>query len=100
GEPIAEAERLRVDHGRMAALLVPVPTPRILDELHDILLPHDRLEDGPDGIYEACEALIGDEDLPNIIQALRDQPPIRLMPRLQRGRGGARPGPAPEGRPG
>jgi len=80
GEPIADAERLRIDHARLACLLVPTPTPRIFEEIRDILGPHDRLEEGPDGVYEAAIALIGEEDAPFIDQALRDQPEVRLRP--------------------
>jgi hypothetical protein len=87
GEPIAEAEQLRIDHGRLALLLGPGPNARALDEIEAILGPHHRLEEGPDGIYAGCERLIGAEDVPHVAQALRDQPRLRFAPILQRRRG-------------
>ncbi len=88
GEPIAEAERLRIDHGRLASLLVRIPSARQLDEIRAILAPHDRLEDGPDGVYEHCEQMIGAEDVGHVLHALRDLPVICLgPPALQRRHG-------------
>lgn len=58
GEPLEAARRLRVEHGALAALLVPTPTPELVGELRSILGPHDALEEGRDGVYAQCEALL------------------------------------------
>ena len=59
GEPLPVAARLRLDHGALAALLVPVPEVAILAAIRTILTGHNRLEEGPEGAYEVCEHLAG-----------------------------------------
>ena len=61
GEPLPAAARLRLDHGALAALLVPTPTSTILRALREILTGHNLLEEGPDGVYAACERLTADD---------------------------------------
>jgi hypothetical protein len=51
GEPLPSAARLRLDHGALAALLVPSPTPRIANAIRTILERHNALEEAPDGVY-------------------------------------------------
>jgi len=58
GEPLPAAARLRLDHGALAALLVPTPTPAILRAIHGILVLHNPVEEGPDGVYAECERLL------------------------------------------
>src|SRR4026208_2110779 len=45
----------------LAALLVPSPTSVILAAIKTILDAHDVIEEGPEGVYEQCEELIGTE---------------------------------------
>jgi hypothetical protein len=59
GIPLLAAGRLRLDHGAIAALLVPVPDAAIVAALRAILAGHNRLEEGPGGVYEACDRLAG-----------------------------------------
>jgi hypothetical protein len=59
GKPLAVAAKLRLDHGALAALLVPTPT--IIAALRAILGAHNALEEGPGGLYECCERLVGAE---------------------------------------
>jgi hypothetical protein len=61
GKPLAMAAKLRLDHGALAALLVPTPTPTIITALRAILEAHNALEEGPGGVYECCEHLVGAE---------------------------------------
>jgi hypothetical protein len=61
GKPLAMAARLRLDHGALAALLVPTPTPAIIAALRSILGAHNVVEEGPGGVYECCERLAGAE---------------------------------------
>lgn len=61
GEPLAMAARLRLDHGALAALLTPTPTPAIIAALRSILRVHNVVEEGPGGVYESCEQLAGVE---------------------------------------
>ena len=61
GAPLPAAARLRLDHGALAALLVPPPTRAILAAIRTILADHDRVEEGPDGVYDACEHAVKGE---------------------------------------
>ena len=61
GEPLPSAARLRLDHGALAALLVPSPTAAIASAIRTILERHNALEEGPGGVYETCERLAGPE---------------------------------------
>ena len=61
GKPLPIAAKLRLDHGALAALLVPTPTPAIVDAIRAILNAHNPIEEGADGLYEQCENLAGAE---------------------------------------
>ena len=45
GEPLPVAAKLRLDHGALAALLVPAPTPAIIATLRRILGAHNAVEE-------------------------------------------------------
>src|SRR5215471_4881867 len=59
--PTALAERIHLDHGALAALLVPTPTSAIVTAIRTILENHNRLEEGAGGLYEQCEQLLGSD---------------------------------------
>ena len=61
GEPLPLAAKLRRDHGALAALLGPTPTPAIIAAMRTVLAVHNALEEGPGGVYERCEQLAGSE---------------------------------------
>lgn len=79
GEPLPIAAKLRLDHGALAALLVPTPTTAIAASLRTMLAAHNPLEEGPDGLYQACEALLAGES-EDIAVRLRSAPQVRLAP--------------------
>lgn len=81
GEPLPVAARLRLDHGALAALLVPTPTPAIRAALGGILERHNALEEGPDGIYASCERLAGDEG-GALLTTLRTFPEVSVNPHV------------------
>jgi hypothetical protein len=81
GKPLAGAERLRLDHAALAALLVPTPTKPILAAIRTVIDQHNRFEEGPDGIYNKCEELIAD-DFEEILNRLRTLAPVRLAPNV------------------
>lgn len=58
GVPLEIAARLRLDHGAIAALLVPTPTPIIVATLRSILAVHDGIEEGAEGLYATCDRLL------------------------------------------
>jgi hypothetical protein len=75
GEPLPLAAKLRLDHGALAALLVPTPTPAIIATLHTIFAAHDSLEEGPEGVYEVCEYLVCPE-ANTLLAQLRSAPEV------------------------
>jgi len=78
GEPLAMARQLRIEHGALAALLVPTPRPRIVGELRKILGPHNDAEEGPGGLYESCDSLLPEVAKAAILERIRAYPPVKL----------------------
>jgi Hemerythrin HHE cation binding domain len=76
-EAVPQARRLRVDHGALAALLVPTPTPGIAGEIRTILGRHNQLEEGEGGLYAAADALLSAE-AGALLERLRAYPPVRV----------------------
>jgi hypothetical protein len=81
GEPLPAAARLRLDHGALAALLVPSPTPAIVRAIRGILARHNPIEEGPDGVYAICERLAG-ADLDALVAALGAFPDVPVSPHV------------------
>ena len=79
GQPLPRAAQLHLDHGALAALLVPTPTKTIVDAIRTILGRHNAIEEGPGGVYEECEQLSG-LDTDAVIARLRAAPPGPLAP--------------------
>ncbi len=77
GKPLPIASKLRLDHGALAALLVPTPTPSIIAAIRDILKAHNPVEEGPGGLYEECEELARAET-DQILTQLRDAPDAKV----------------------
>lgn len=77
GEPLPEARRLRVDHGAIASLLVPSPDAAIVAELRAILGPHNALEEGPGGLYEAADRLLAAE-ADALLERIHAYPPVKV----------------------
>ncbi len=80
GEPLPLAARLRVDHGAIAALLVPTPTPAIVAEIVSVLVPHNTREEEPGGAYDTCDEALGSVDASRLVTELRDFPEPPLKP--------------------
>jgi hypothetical protein len=79
GGPLALAAKVRLDHGALAALLVPTLTPAIVAALRIILGAHNPLEEGPGGLYECCERLAGAE-AETLLAQLRAAPEVPVAP--------------------
>src|SRR5688572_28574991 len=77
GNPLPIAAKLRLDHGALAALLVPTPKPSIVAAIHIILAAHNPIEEGPGGLYEECEDLAGAE-IDQILTQLGNAPDVRV----------------------
>lgn len=81
GAPLPVAAKLRLDHGALAALLVPAPTRAIGNTLRVLLKAHNPLEEGPGGLYETCEQLAGPQ-VDRLVAELRAVPEVKLAPNL------------------
>jgi Hemerythrin HHE cation binding domain len=75
GKPLLAAALLRLDHGALAALLVPTPTRTLLTAIRAILARHNRIEEGPGGVYETCARLAG-AGLDELVARLRAAPQV------------------------
>jgi hypothetical protein len=71
--------RLRVDHGAIAALLVPTPTPAIVARIVTLLSAHNRREE-EGGVYDACDAAVDSAEAERLVQELRGFPAVPLKP--------------------
>jgi Hemerythrin HHE cation binding domain len=79
GSPHPLARRLRVDHGAIAALLVPTPDVRIVAELRSILEPHNAVEEEPRGLYQTCDELLAQE-ADALLERIHAYPPVKVAP--------------------
>lgn len=79
GTPLPIAAKLRLDHGALAALLVPTPTASIIAAIRAVLEAHNPIEEGPGGLYEQCEELAGAQ-ADQILDALRSAPRVKVNP--------------------
>lgn len=57
GEPLPIQAKLRLDHGALTSLMVIPPSVELTKVIRHVLDLHDRLEEEPGGMYEACEHL-------------------------------------------
>jgi hypothetical protein len=79
GKKVAIAERLRLDHGALVALLAPPPTPSIMLTIRSILEVHNELEEREGGLYELLEDMAGAEG-EQILAQLKSAPPVAVLP--------------------
>ncbi len=77
GEPFPVEKRLHADHAALAALVVPTPTREIVGTIREVLDEHNPLEEGPAGVYAACEKVLGAE-LEAVMARLRAAPEVRV----------------------
>ena len=83
GEPLPIASKLRLDHGALAALLMPTPTVAIIARIRGSLKDHKTLEESPGGLYETCDELAGSEAA-QLLAALQSAPEVSVMPHSDR----------------
>lgn len=81
GEPLPMAAKLRLDHGALASLLVPGPTPKIVRAIRTILAVHNPIEEGSGGVYEQCLNIAG-EDARRVLAQLISTKDVPVAERL------------------
>jgi hemerythrin HHE cation binding domain-containing protein len=79
GRPFPLAAKLRLDHGALAALLMPTPSASILAAIRAILSAHNLLEEGPDRLYKTCDHL-AESEVGSLIERLRAAPEVTVTP--------------------
>ncbi|HEU4684845.1 MAG TPA: hemerythrin domain-containing protein, partial [Nitrospira sp.] len=79
GTPFPLAAKLRLDHGALAALLMPTPRAPILAAIHAILSAHNELEEGPEGLYATCDQL-AESEVGSLLERLRAAPDVTVTP--------------------
>jgi hypothetical protein len=75
GEPLPGTKQIRADHAALAALLVPAPTHELVARIRAVLAEHNPLEEGPGGMYAACEQLAG-SDAGTLLARVRAVPEV------------------------
>jgi len=83
GAPHPAAQRIRLDHGAIAALLVPPPSSKILQALRWILAGHNALEESDGGVYAGASALQGEAG-EKLMRSVLDFPEVPLAPSIGR----------------
>jgi hypothetical protein len=71
--------QIRLDHGALAALLVPPPTPGVIAALRAILLKHNEREEGHGGLYARADGVLR-ERVEQVLEAMRAAPPVPVAP--------------------
>jgi hypothetical protein len=79
GVALPLARQLRLDHGAIAAMLVPAPTPTGIERLRALLALHDALEEGTTGAYADADRLLAGDSI-ELIGQLRNYPSVRTAP--------------------
>ena len=81
GESFQGLGQLHLDHGALAALLVPTPTASIIAAIRAILDGHNRIEEGPEGTYRRFEQM-RDIDAGGILATLQAAPAVVMNPHV------------------
>jgi Hemerythrin HHE cation binding domain len=79
GAQADDVRRLRVEHGALASLLVPPPTLALVAEIRSILVPHNRVEDAPGGLYDRCDAVLAARS-DELVDRMRAYPRVKVAP--------------------
>ena len=79
GAPLDQAARLRLDHGALVSLLMPVPTPAIIRAIRTVSTAHNPIEEGAGGVYALCEKLAAAEHVA-LFEKIRSAPEVPTNP--------------------
>jgi hypothetical protein len=76
GVPLDLAGPLCAEHRVISQLLIRPPTAANLASLVELLGAHQRLEEGPSGLYAACDELANEEEAGQLVERLRKLPRV------------------------
>jgi hypothetical protein len=77
------ADRIRLDHGAIVALLVPPPSMAVVDTLRSILQVHNALEEREGGLYQLLDLVAGSER-ESLLAQMQAAPEVRVLPHNDR----------------
>jgi len=81
GERVAgTTAKLRVDHGALAALLVPTPAHAMIADIRSLLVPHNRREEEVGGVYDLGDGALGAPDAERLLAQARVFPEVPVNP--------------------
>lgn len=79
GGKLDVARALRMQHAALTSLLVPTPDVALVGEIRALLVEHNALEEGPDGVYALCARLAGVDEA-QLVGRMMSIPDVPLMP--------------------
>ena len=59
---------------------MPTPTPAIVADILAVLVPHNRREEEPGGVYDACDEALGPAEADRFAEELHAFPGVPLKP--------------------
>jgi hypothetical protein len=81
GDPHPIARQLRLDHGAIAAMLVPTPTAAGVARLRALLELHDEIEERAGGVYDDCDRALA-PSAAGLVDRLKAYPNVRTAPHV------------------
>lgn len=81
GVPYSSADALRLEHGALAALLVPSPNKKIIAALRAILHHHNEREECANCLYALCENLFK-QQIDEVMNEILSYPPVPVAPHV------------------
>jgi hypothetical protein len=78
--PLPWMPRLKRDHGRLVAMMVPTPTPAHARDVRALLEAHNIVEEHAGGAYEECEAALSPAEAAEVLERLRATPEVPVLP--------------------
>jgi hypothetical protein len=79
GEPLPLAEKLKSDHGALAALMMLPPSASTFRAVRAVLDAHNSLEEAPGGAYEQCESIL-DRQLDELLDRCAKAAEVAVSP--------------------
>ena len=76
-------DRLHMDHGVIASLMVPPPTRSLIRTLQSIFTVHNPIEEDDGGLYDLFETLAGPETNKYLL-LMKEAPEVRVLPHNDR----------------
>lgn len=78
GVPLAVDDQLQRDHAALAMLLVPTPTPQLVQIIRSVILLHDPLEESDGGMYDQVDGLLSPKEATSLVERVRaiPDPPV------------------------